>query len=204
MTAERRRANPRAEAVLEVALEHFSKKGYAEVTMQDIARGAGVTYSLLYYYYKNKEDLFHAAVSYSIQKTIENYEKINRPHESPVDAINDWLDHNIQLAEPLKRLVKIMMEFSDRRDGSPSVAQEVDTFYQYEQDLLCKSIRAGVQQGIFTCASPEGVALFVSTYIDGIFYRASLRPQMDIEAAMLELKRMLWHWLDYTPGDQSS
>lgn len=202
MPSQSRKTSPRAVAVLEVAFELFSTRSYAEVTMQDIALGADLTYSLLYYYYKNKEDLFHASVSYSIQKAIENYEQLRRQDKAPVDEINNWLDNNIQLAEPLKRLVKIMMEFSDKRDGSPSVAQEIDYFYEYERDLLCKSIRAGVDQGVFTCESPEGAALFVSTYIDGIFYRASLRSTMDIEAPMHELKRMLWRWLEYTPASE--
>lgn len=143
-----RKPGARADALLEVALDLFSTKGYAEVTMQEIAQRSNTTYSLMYYYFKNKENLFHAAVSYSIDQTIENYNKLRDKHNSPVDLINDWLNNNIKYSESLKRVVKIMLEFSGKRDGSPSVASYVAYFYEFEQMLLADSLRLGVEQGV--------------------------------------------------------
>lgn len=203
MASERaRKRNPKADALLEVALELFSTKGYGEVTMQEIAQRSNTTYSLMYYYYKNKEDLFHAAVSYSIDRAIENYNRIKEKHTSPVDLINDWLENNISYSEPLKRVVKIMFEFSDKRDGSPSVASDIDYFYMVERKLLADSIRLGVEQGLFECKSPDDTATFVSTHIDGIFYGALVRPELNIETAMQELKSILWRLLEFEPGTQ--
>jgi len=200
--AARRKRSATAEAVMVVALDLFSRKGYGEVGMQEIAQQAEVTYSLLYYYYKNKEDLFHAAVAYAVEKAFENYTKLNRDRKSAVDLIDDWFDNNVQLSSSLKRLVKIMFEFSEKRDGAPSVAQDVEYFYSFERRLLADSIRAGVEQGIFTCEAPEETAAFVSVCIDGIFYGAQVRADMDIEAAMQTLKRVLWRLLDYRPPDK--
>jgi len=197
-----RKRNPTADAVLEVALDLFSRKSYGDVGMQEIAQQAHVTYSLLYYYFKNKEDLFHAAVAYAVEKAFENYTKLNRDRKSAVDLIDDWFDNNVQLSSSLKRLVKIMFEFSEKRDGAPSVAQDVEYFYSFERRLLADSIRAGVEQGIFTCEAPEETAAFVSTCIDGIFFGALLRADMDIEAAMRRLKQVFWRLLDYRPPAQ--
>ncbi len=194
-----RKRRARADVLLEVALELFSTKGYAEVTMQEIAQRSNTTYSLMYYYYKNKEDLFHAAVSYSIDQAIENYNAIKEKHESPVDLINDWLENNIKYSESLKRVVKIMFEFSEKRDGSPSVANYVAYFYEFEQKLLADSLRLGVEQGIFKCASPDCTAAFVSAHIDGIFYGALVRPKMNIQTAMHELRSVLWQLLEFEP-----
>ena len=202
MSEQARKRNPRADALLEVALELFSTKGYAEVTMQEIAQRASTTYSLMYYYYKNKEDLFHAAVSYSIDQAIENYNRIKEKHTSPVDLINDWLENNISYSEPLKRVVKIMFEFSDKRDGSPSVASDIDYFYMVERKLLADGIRLGVEQGLFKCESPDDTAAFVSTHIDGIFYGALVRPELDIETAMRELRVTLWRLLEFQSNSQ--
>jgi AcrR family transcriptional regulator len=44
--------------VLEVAVELFSRKGYEATSVQEIAGKAGVSKPVLYYYFKNKEDLF--------------------------------------------------------------------------------------------------------------------------------------------------
>ena len=195
-SAPARKRNPRADALLDVALDLFSSKGYGEVSMQEIAQRAGVTYSLLYYYYKNKEDLFHAAVSHAVEQAIGNYETVRSQQRSPVDRIDDWFDNNIQLAESLKKLVKTMLDFSAKRDGSPSVAKDIEQFYRFERQILSDSIRAGVEQGLFTCASPDDTAAFISTHIDGIFYGDFIHPELDIETAMLRLKQVLWRLLD--------
>jgi len=197
-----RKRNPTADAVLEVALDLFSRKSYGDVGMQEIAQQADVTYSLLYYYFKNKEDLFHAAVAHAVERAHENYEKVNMNHKSAPARIDDWFDNNIQLSAPLKRLVKIMLEFSEKREGAPSVAQDVERFYSFERKVLADAIRAGIKEGIFACDSPEETAAFVSTCIDGIFFGALLRADRDIEAAMRRLKQVFWLLLDYCPPAQ--
>ena len=193
----KKKRSAKADALLEVALELFSTKGYAEVSVQEIAQRAKTTYSLTYYYYKNKEDLFHAAISYAIDQAIENYRKVSEHQTSPVDMIDEWLENNIRYSVPLKRVVKIMLEFSNKRDGSPSVAENIRYFYNVERKLLADGIRLGVEQGKFRCSSPDDTAAFVSTHIDGIFYGALVRPDMDIEIAMGALRSTLWKFLDY-------
>ena len=56
---------PRAERerqVLDVAHARFAAHGYAAVTMDDVAAGAGVTKPLLYAYFGNKERLYLACM----------------------------------------------------------------------------------------------------------------------------------------------
>jgi AcrR family transcriptional regulator len=43
------------ERILEAALELFRERGFAEATMRDIARQAGVATGLAYYYFKSKD-----------------------------------------------------------------------------------------------------------------------------------------------------
>ncbi len=194
-----RKRNSTSDTLLEVALEFFSTKAYADVTIQEIAARSNLTYSLVYYYYTNKEDLFHSAVSHAIEKAVESHRSVKEKHVSPVDLIDGWLENNMRQSESLKRLVKIMFEFSRKRDGSPSVAREVEYFYMFERNLLADSIRRGVEQGLFTCTSPEETAAFVSTHIDGIFHGALVRPELDIESAMNSLRTILWRLLEFQP-----
>ncbi len=50
----------RQEAILNAAFHAFSIYGYRRVTMDDIARGAGMSRSALYLHYRNKEDIFRS------------------------------------------------------------------------------------------------------------------------------------------------
>lgn len=48
----------RERAILEAALEVFSRRGYTETRMAEIAQAAGISYGLLYHYFSDKEALF--------------------------------------------------------------------------------------------------------------------------------------------------
>jgi TetR/AcrR family fatty acid metabolism transcriptional regulator len=52
----------RGKIIVEAALKVFSRKGYADTRMADIAREADMSYGLVYHYFENKEKLFDAIV----------------------------------------------------------------------------------------------------------------------------------------------
>jgi len=52
----------REKIIIESALKVFSRKGYAETRMADIACEADMSYGLVYHYFENKEKLFDAIV----------------------------------------------------------------------------------------------------------------------------------------------
>ena len=52
----------RGKIIIDAALKVFSRKGYADTRMADIAREADMSYGLVYHYFENKETLFDAIV----------------------------------------------------------------------------------------------------------------------------------------------
>ena len=66
--------NGKSEMILEAALNAFSKKGYYDTRMENIAKDAGVGKGTLYEYFSNKEELFKESLEYAINIYLE---KIN-------------------------------------------------------------------------------------------------------------------------------
>lgn len=58
----------RKQEIIEAAREVFSKYGYKKTTMDDVASSLNITRSALYYYYKNKDDIFLAVGEYMLLK----------------------------------------------------------------------------------------------------------------------------------------
>jgi AcrR family transcriptional regulator len=52
----------RREQIIDAAMRVFAQKGFVRATNRDIAREAGITTGLIYYYFKSKEDLLRAAL----------------------------------------------------------------------------------------------------------------------------------------------
>jgi AcrR family transcriptional regulator len=53
----------RREQILAAAKQVFAEKGFHETTIADVARGAGLSYGVVYWYFDSKEELFQALMS---------------------------------------------------------------------------------------------------------------------------------------------
>lgn len=57
-------SDPRQQAILGSAIQAFSTYGFRKTSMDDIARGAGMSRPALYQHYRNKEDIFRSLVQH--------------------------------------------------------------------------------------------------------------------------------------------
>lgn len=62
--------------VLDIAIHHFSKFGYAGANLELIGKEAGLTRGPLYYYFKNKKELYIAAVNDELERTMAGFYQI--------------------------------------------------------------------------------------------------------------------------------
>jgi len=59
-----RRNNPTRRRILKVALKHFAEYGYPGASIQRIVTDAKITKPTLYYYFRNKKDLYQGLVAW--------------------------------------------------------------------------------------------------------------------------------------------
>lgn len=64
----------RYEQILAAAFEEFSRNGYAEARLEDVAQRAGIAKGTIYLYFKNKELLFRAVLRGLIHHAFEELE----------------------------------------------------------------------------------------------------------------------------------
>ena len=57
-------SDPRQQAILQAAWSAFATYGFRKTSMDDIARGAGMSRPALYLHYRNKEDIFRSLVAH--------------------------------------------------------------------------------------------------------------------------------------------
>lgn len=191
-----RRGASRAADLKEAALALFAERGYASVTIKDIAGALGVNSALIYYYFENKEDLFHAAIDHAVDRALESHAALAAAHDEPKGLIRGWLRTNAELAEPIRRLVKVMMDDAGEAAHQGRIAATVARFYTAETAILSDAIHAGIEAGRFRPVDAEALARFVSVHLDGIMVAATVRPDFAVEAAIGDLETLLWRELD--------
>ncbi len=81
--------------VLEVALAEFSQRSYDEVSMDDVARAAGISKGLVFHYFPTKRELYAATVGYAADDLVGRVIAAGgkNPLERLVAALDAYLDY---------------------------------------------------------------------------------------------------------------
>jgi AcrR family transcriptional regulator len=189
----------RRQEILAAALRLFSERDYSAITIKDIAQLAKVNTSLLYYYFADKEALFRAALEEAVGAAMQNYAEIASKHSEPVDLINDWFQMHVERTSDIRRLVKILIDYSSSSSQTRVLDDVVSKFYDVEIQVLSKAIRRGQRAGLFNGVSPQTAAVFASTHLDGVMVRSIIQPQLDVPAAINAFRSAFWAYVGYSP-----
>ncbi|WP_168219824.1 TetR/AcrR family transcriptional regulator [Pseudotabrizicola formosa] len=82
------RAADRQDMILDAAFHAFATYGYRRTTMDDIARGVGLSRSALYLHYRNKEDVFRKLAERYFAEAMEAMEAaLMAPGQTPEQAL---------------------------------------------------------------------------------------------------------------------
>ncbi|WP_164611957.1 TetR/AcrR family transcriptional regulator [Pseudotabrizicola algicola] len=82
------RVADRQDMILDAAFHAFASYGYRRTTMDDIARGAGMSRSALYLHYRNKEDVFRSLAERYFSEAVAALEAaLAVPGQSPEEAL---------------------------------------------------------------------------------------------------------------------
>ena len=167
--------------LIKAATSLFAEKGYASTSVREIVERAGVTKPVLYYYFKNKEGLFHAILD-------EAYSQLEALLARQLGIQGSFHDRIVAFS---RKLYELGMEHQDLNRmaqnlmfGPPKGAPAYD-FDRYQERTL-QTIRAIYEEGLsrneVKKADPEEVAYLVFGLLSFCFNLDCLHP----EAADLE------------------
>lgn len=120
MTKEDDKHPPSYYAILDAAVEEFAEKGYSGVRMEHVAKRAKFNKSLIYRFFKNREQLFEAALRHQFNQREQGLH--SRP-ENLTEALKWWHKGNSSdptfmrmiLREALEGSGKTPVEANNRR-----------------------------------------------------------------------------------------
>lgn len=187
----------RSREIMTAALQLFAERGFADVTIKDIAGRLRINTALIYYYFRNKEDLFRACLEAAVYDAMASYDSIRGADNHPVERINSWFDSNLKLAPSISSMVKVMVDYASCSLRLPSVDRLIRRFYDEECRLLARAFSEGIASGVFRSVDSDRLARFVSTHLDGIMVAAIIRPDLDINEAVATLRGILFDSLGY-------
>ena len=79
------------ERIIHSASKVFAEKGYHGSNLREIAQDAGINKAMLFYYFKNKENLYFSILSLAFQEILERSKKIYVNQKSSFEKINEMI-----------------------------------------------------------------------------------------------------------------
>jgi AcrR family transcriptional regulator len=179
--------------ILEKAGEVFGEKGFYLTTIEEIAVRANVKKSILYKYFKNREELFlelltiaSASRKQEVFDTIGLTEDLRERLSRFIISLLRFARHQRNYFKILS--VKIRAENSQLQQKLAEIdAEFTTTVYQILQD--------GIRQGRFRMVNPVVATAFLGKLIEGTIEVIEAEPSFSADQMILSMLDMIWNGL---------
>lgn len=115
--------------ILDSAVTLFTAKGFQATRMEDVAKKAGISKGLTYFYYKNKEDLFMALTKKAFEQFKEEFREVLRSKgKNGLEMLCDLMAKIINFAKEQPVYYQAILNFLDvlKKYNRPALRQEID------------------------------------------------------------------------------
>src|ERR1051326_4146388 len=146
MTARRilkgnRPANGRLGEILDTSAELFDRSGYANVSMDEIARAVGLAKGTLYHYVKSKDEILYLIHSEFMDVSLRAMEA-RRDRQSSDDELRATIRDILVVMQTHRPLVRVFFEHHRDLDARHrrAIVQQRDRYANYMQALIERGI----------------------------------------------------------------
>lgn len=167
-----------SERILQTAFECISSKGYANVSMRDIADEAGVALSQLTYHYKNKDGLLTEVIKMMIQEYLIEVEEHLRKGVTPKEKLSDLITYFQEVLEENPKLFKMFYDFTSMSLWSAQFSNLLRNLFDNLVNLIEKYVLDDIPlKSNLRTYTPKSIARMLLGAMFGTAIQVILDPQ---------------------------
>ncbi|MDD2736283.1 MAG: TetR/AcrR family transcriptional regulator [Desulfuromonadaceae bacterium] len=128
----------RREELIQTAVDFFSENGFQGTSVRDIANKLGVSISVIYHYFNNKEELWSAIIEYSVKHLPEKLELAVMGGGHALERLRRLLRAHLTASSNYSKETIIFLSKQDRISETGELASkeiEIKVLYIYVQIL---------------------------------------------------------------------
>lgn len=145
-TLPQRRAIETRGRIIDAAAHVFSRRGYGQATVQDIADEAEISMGALYHHFSSKEELFRAIMDEHIRRDMLDYEP--RPSASSREAIEHFVEFQLEHMAKEPELRGLSMELwaqAGREEWARTAAADA---FRVFRDVMARLLTIAQEAGV--------------------------------------------------------
>ena len=174
--------------IKEAAINLFSQKGYDQATMDDLVQEAGISKSLIYWYWKSKAALLSELIDTCMTTYTELLQDIVNSNQSYPEKINRLIWEFTDAFKKSDRLNKLVHFCSLHHPKNPdeNFGEQVNTYYKEVLSLIEAIMNEGVDIGMVKKdVDTKAIALLFLTTVEGFIYMSILEDRPPVERILL-------------------
>jgi len=187
----------RREELIKATYYEVAEKGYSAVTLQDIAKRAGVSKGSTLYYFATKEDLFLGALEWMVnQFDIRNGEAVAKV-EDPIEKVKALIGNIFANAQESRQFFLAYSDFVSIGTRNKRFHDLNAKFYAGCCSCNREVIEAGVRAGVFRQLDVEEASTMMRALVDGLMLQWFFSSEGTFDDYRRRCERIV---LDYLTG----
>ena len=179
----------RTSQIITAAEDVFSKKGFSEARMDDIAEETGLSKGTLYLYFKSKNDIIIAILDRIFQREFKVIEQINIAETNATDSIWLFVDTVVKDIKYFLRAMPIAYEFLALAFRNKTVQKALKVYVNRYMDILTPIIQHGIDTGEFRNVNTQEVAITMGAILEGtillwVYDKTLVNPEVHIRSGV--------------------
>ncbi len=156
------------DSIIGTARELFARYGFKKTTLNDIAKVLGKTKSSIYYYFKNKDEIFQAVAYMEIAKGKEELKKVAVLQVPPDERFVFYITARISVIQSISSYYNFPADvyFENYR----LIERLRDEINKEELLIISGILEEGTQQGLFSIENVALTAMNILNILKGLEY----------------------------------
>jgi len=179
--------------IVSVARKVFSRKGFRQTTMDEIARAAKMGKSSIYYYYKSKEDIFEAVVVREAQELKRKLNRVINTGSTPSERLKNYIMFRLYHVKTVSNFYAVLNDES--LEQMQFVTRIRQKFEEEEYKMVREILERGMSDGAFVINNADIGAMAFTTMLKGLELPLFLKRDSRIEKEKLldDLIRVIFY-----------
>lgn len=159
------------EQILQAATQLYQKHGLKKVTMDDVSKVIGKSRSSIYYYYKNKDEIFEAVMDALIREVMKEIENAVNEASALEDKIRSFCVTKIKTSEERKAFftaIEAGMDIDEMSHHIKVITGLHKRLMKLEGALLKKTIAESIRKQEIRRLKPRETDMLVFILLTGI------------------------------------
>ena len=163
------------EEILEAALSLFSKKGFHNVSMQEIAEESEFGVGTLYNFFESKEALFDEIMTSIRDHVASDFSEILDGPGTEKERLSEFIKYQPEFQEKHGETIKLFVSELGIRGSKLSKFRDENKVHEIINSKLTKLIKKGIDKGVFRAVDPKIVAMSLGATIETLVFEITGR-----------------------------